>query len=117
VAFKFENLRVFHYALEVNDQICNLTKKFPKEELFILTSQMKRAADSVVLNIAEGSTMQSPAEFRRFLVISNRSALEIIGCLYLSKNRKYIDDNIFKEFYDKVEKLVVMIQALINSIK
>ena len=78
---------------------------------------MKRAADSVVLNIAEGSTMQSPAEFRRFLVISNRSALEIIGCLYLSKNRKYIDDNIFKEFYDKVEKLVVMIQALINSIK
>ena len=117
MAFKFENLRVFHYALEVNDQVCKLVKSFPKEELFILTSQMKRAADSVVLNITEGSTMQSPAEFRRFLVISNRSALEIIGCLYLSRNRKYIDDNIFKEFYDKVEKLVAMIQALINSIK
>ena len=103
MAFKFENLRVFHYALEINDQICSLVKKFPKEELFILTSQMKRAADSVVLKITEGSTMQSPAEFRRFLVILNRSALELIGCLYLSKNRKYIGDDLFKEFYDKVE--------------
>jgi four helix bundle protein len=83
--FKFENLRVFHYALEINDQICVLVKNFPKDELFILTSQMKRAADSVVLNITEGSTLQSPAEFRRFLIIANRSALEIVGCLYLSK--------------------------------
>ena len=115
--FKFENLRVFHYALEINDQVCKLVKGFPKDELFILTSQIKRAADSVVLNITEGSTMLSPTEFRRFLVIANRSALEVVGCLYLSRNRKYINEQEFKDFYDKVEKLVAMIQALINSIK
>jgi len=117
MAFKFENLRVFHYALEVNDAVCSLTKTFPKDEIFVLTSQMKRAADSVVLNITEGSTMLSAAEFKRFLIISNRSALEIVGCLYLAKNRKYISEEIFREFYEKIEKLVAMLQALINSIK
>jgi four helix bundle protein len=117
MAFKFENLRVFHYALEINDSICSLVKTFPKDEIFILTSQMKRAADSVVLNITEGSTMLSSKEFSRFLIIANRSALEVVGCLYLARNRKYISEEIFKDFYNKTEKLVAMLQALINSIK
>jgi four helix bundle protein len=50
MAFKFENLQVWQKALELTDEINSLTKNsFPKEELFILTSQIKRAADSVVL--------------------------------------------------------------------
>ena len=67
--------------------------------MFILTSQIKRAADSVVLNIAEGSTLQSNAEFKRFLIIANRSALEVISCLYLAKQRGFINENIFNEKY------------------
>lgn len=89
---------------------------FPKDELFILTSQIKKAADSVVLNIAEGSTLQSNIELRRFLVIANRSALEMIACFYLSKQRGYIDELIFQEKYDKYEKLIAMIQALIKTL-
>jgi len=56
MAFKFEELKVWQRALEFSYQIHQLTQSFPKEELFILTSQIKRAADSIVLNIAEGST-------------------------------------------------------------
>jgi four helix bundle protein len=56
MAFRFEDLQVWQKALDLGDQINNLSKKFPKEEVYVLTSQIKRAADSVVLNIAEGST-------------------------------------------------------------
>jgi len=56
MAFRFEELQVWQRALDLGEEINQLTKTFPKEEIYVLTSQMKRAADSVVLNIAEGST-------------------------------------------------------------
>lgn len=114
--FKFESLKVWQLALNLSGEISDMAKTFPKDELFILTSQIKRAADSVVLNITEGSTLQSNAEFKRFLVIANRSALEVIGCLYLARQRKYINEEIFIDEYNKYEKLVAMIQALIKSL-
>jgi four helix bundle protein len=116
MAFKFEKLKIWQLALELCGEISDMVKAFPKDELFILTSQIKRAADSVVLNIAEGSTLQSKTEFRRFLVIANRSALEVVACLYLSIQRKYISESIFDDKYQKYEKLVAMIQALIKSL-
>lgn len=64
---KFENLRVWQDAVELAGEINDLTKSFPKDELFVLTSQIKRATDSISLNIAEGSTGQSNSEFKRFL--------------------------------------------------
>ncbi len=66
MAFKFEKLEVWQLALELANNIHLLTRNFPKEEMFSLTSQIKRAADSVSLNIAEGSTGQSDAEQLRF---------------------------------------------------
>ena len=66
MAFRFEDLQVWQKAIDLDEQINQLTKSFPKDELFILTSQIKRAADSVVLNIAEGSTGQSKAVFKVF---------------------------------------------------
>ncbi len=116
MAFKFENLKIWQLALRLSGEISEMVKSFPKDELFILTSQIKRAADSVLLNITEGSTLQSNAEFRRFLVMANRSGLEVIACLYLAQQRKYIDDDVFNEKYQKYEKLVAMIQALIKSL-
>ena len=56
MAFKFERLTVWQKALEFTAHVHELTRTFPKEELYILTSQIKRAADSIALNIAEGST-------------------------------------------------------------
>ena len=63
---KFERLTVWQKAITLTGEVHQLTRKFPKEELYILTSQIKRAADSIALNIAEGSTGQSNAEFKQF---------------------------------------------------
>ena len=117
MGFKFENLKIWNLALELAGEISEMVKSFPKEELFILTSQIKRASDSVVLNIAEGSTLQSKTEFRRFLIIGNRSALEVISCFYLAKQRKLISIEEFHIKYDKYEKLIAMIQALIRNLQ
>ena len=62
------------------------------------------------------STGLTNAEFKRFHVIANRSALEVVGCLYLAKRRAYISDEKFNELYARIETLVKMIQALINSL-
>ena len=115
MAFRFEDLQVWQKAMDLAEQINQLTKSFPKDEIYILTSQIKRAADSVVLNIAEGSTGQSKAVFKMFLGYSLRSAIEVVSCLFIAKRRKYIPDNIFNELYNEYEILVKMITALKNS--
>jgi four helix bundle protein len=88
--FKFENLLVWQKALDLSDEINILSRRcFPKDELFILTSQIKRAADSVVLNIAEGCTGQTNAVFKNFLSYSIRSSVEVVACLIYSKEKKF----------------------------
>jgi four helix bundle protein len=80
--------------------------------MYVLTSQIKRAADSVSLNIAEGSTGQSNREFNRFLVIALRSNIEVVGCIYLGQRRGYIKETDFKKIYKACEELLVMINSL-----
>ena len=87
MAFKFEKLIVWQKAVDLSFTAHTVSKKFPKDELFILTSQIKRAADSVSLNIAEGSTGQTNPEFNRFLCIALRSNIEVVGCIFLAKKR------------------------------
>lgn len=117
MAFKFENLKVWQSAIELSGQIYELTENFPKKELFVLTSQIQRAADSVALNIAEGSTGQTNPEFRRFLGIALRSAIEVVSCLYLAKRRKLVNQDEFDHFYELLTNIIKAIQALRNSIK
>ena len=109
MAFKFENLKVWQLSLELTDEIDLLAHSFPKHELYSLSSQIRRAANSVSLNIVEGSTGLTNAEFRRFLVIANRSALEVVGCLYLAKRRAYLTEEKFINLYNQIEILVRMI--------
>jgi len=116
MAFKFEELKIWQKALEISFKINELTKCFPKEEVYVLTSQIKRAADSISLNIAEGSTGQSDAEFNRFLGIAMRSAIEVIACLYIAKKRK-IEDVKFNELYSEIESLTISIQSLRKILK
>ncbi|MBK5279211.1 MAG: four helix bundle protein [Bacteroidia bacterium] len=117
MAFKFENLKVWQSAIELSGQVSELTKKFPKEELFILTSQLKRATDSIALNIAEGSTGQSNPEFNKFLGYALRSAIEVVSCFHLAKRRKLISDQEFDHFYNYLSEVVKSIQALRYSIR
>jgi four helix bundle protein len=116
MGFKFEKLTVWQKATEFCMDIHYLTRKFPKEEMYILTGQIKRAADSVALNIAEGSTGQTNAEFRQFLVYAIRSGIEVVTCLYIGRGRKIIDQSDFYKFYTKAEEIIRMLQALRNSL-
>lgn len=80
MAFKFEKLQVWERALYLSAGISNLGKTFPKDELFVFTAHIKRASDSVCLNIAEGSTGQTNAEQKQFVKYAMRSAIEVVAC-------------------------------------
>lgn len=114
--FKFEKLKIWQMSIDVSYEIHLLTRTFPKEELFILTAQIKRAADSISLNIAEGSTGQSNTEQKRFLGSSQRSALEVVSCLYLGRKRNLVSEEQFHFHYNILDKLVAMIQKFKNSL-
>jgi four helix bundle protein len=90
MAFKFEELRVWEMAINLSAEVSKLIKTFPTDERFVLSSQIQRAADSVALNIAEGSTGQSNPEFKKFLGYAIRSGIEVISCLYLGQKRGII---------------------------
>ncbi|MFA5145938.1 MAG: four helix bundle protein [Candidatus Omnitrophota bacterium] len=117
MSFKFEKLDVWQKSVDLSSDIHELTREFPKEELYILTSQIKRAADSIALNIAEGSTGQSNAEFRQFVGYAIRSAIEVVSCLYIGRKRDMIKDDNFKKLYLDTERIVRMLQALRNSLE
>ena len=117
MAFKFESLKIWQKAFVLSDEIHLMALKFPKIELFSLTSQVKRAADSVVLNICEGSTGLSNAEFARFLNISLRSAIEVVGCLMLAKKRNHITEPLYTKFYNEYDHLCKMITKFRDSLK
>lgn len=117
MAFKFENLEIWQKALDLTNDVSLLTKNsFPKEELFILTSQIKRAADSVVLNIAEGCTGQTNPVFINFLNYSLRSAVEVVSCLFIARKRNIISEADFQRLYSEYEALTKMITALRNTL-
>jgi four helix bundle protein len=112
MAFKYENLNVWQRAVDLSALVHEVSLKFPKDELYILTSQIKRAADSVALNIAEGSTGQSNPEFKRFLGFSLRSTVEVVSCIHLARRRKIISELDFETIYKLCEELLAKISAL-----
>ncbi|NMH29063.1 four helix bundle protein [Flavobacterium silvaticum] len=114
--FKFERLLVWQKAIDLSLEIDRISKKFPKEELYILNSQIKRATDSIALNIAEGSTSQSNPEFNRFLNYALRSDIEVVSCLFLAQKRNIISNEDFKQIYHKCEEILIMINALKRTI-
>src|SRR3990167_4661609 len=87
--FSFENLNVYQKALDYVDFVYEITAKFPSDERFGLSSQFQRAAQSIALNIGEGSG-GTKAEFQQFVRISRRSIRECIVCITIAERRKYV---------------------------
>ena len=115
--FKFEKLEIWQRSMQIGEEINNLANCFPIEEKYNLSSQIRRAMDSVALNISEGSIGQSRKEQRRFIGYSIRSLAEAVTCLFKAKNRNYIDDVLFKKYYSSFYDLMNMIVAFRRSIK
>ena len=92
MAFRFEGLDIFHGAVDFSVRVHDLIKKFPAEERFGLTSQASRAANSIVLNIAEGSGRGTKKDFAHFLDIAIGSTFETVACLFMAKKLGYISE-------------------------
>jgi four helix bundle protein len=114
--FRFEKLIIWQTAMEFGEQIHVLARLIPKEESYNLGSQIRRAADYIALNIAEGSINQSNAEMKKYSAYSIRSLAEVITCLYKAKNRGYINAAIFQEHYEAAYKLMRMLLSFRNKI-
>jgi four helix bundle protein len=117
MAFKFERLKVWQKAVALSDMVNQVVKEFPVDERYVLTSQIKRAADSVSLNIAEGSTGQTNPEQKKFIGYAIRSDVEVVGCLHLARSRGYIQHEDFEKIYRLCEELLVMLNGLRDSLK
>ena len=114
--YKFQKLEVYQLALVYIKTIYKLSKKLPDHEKFNLASQIKRAATSIALNIAEGSTGQSDLEQKRFLGLSLRSYLETIACLDLIEQFEYLAiseiNNARQQGHELFIKLIAFRRAL-----
>lgn len=115
--FKFEKLQIWQKAMDFGDQIFDVSTGFPKEELYNLTSQIRRAVDSIALNIAEGSISQTIPEFKKFLAYSIRSLAEVVTCLHKANRRKYIVQEQFNTLYAEAFHLMNMMQSFKSKIK
>ncbi|MDW3208229.1 MAG: four helix bundle protein [Reichenbachiella sp.] len=115
--FKFENILIWQKAMDLGEDVNDLSKAFPEKEKFNLSSQICRAVDSVALNISEGSIGQSNPEFKKFMGYSIRSLAEVVTCLHKAKRRKYITDQDFEKYYQESFNLMNMMVAFRKNIK
>ena len=117
MSFKFEKIIIWQKAMDFGEGINLLAIKLPKHEIYNLTSQIRRASDSIALNISEGSILQSTKEFRKFMGYSIRSLAEVVTCLYKARNRDYISLEKFELFYKKSYELMNMMIAFRKSLQ
>jgi four helix bundle protein len=104
--FKFENLDVWKLSVVYIDLIYTIADELPRSEEFNLKAQMKRAAISIALNIAEGSTGQTDAEQARFLGMAIRSLIETVACQQIIRRRNLVSSPQFlDEAYSQAEEL------------
>lgn len=115
--FKFDKLTIWQNAMDLGENIHQLSFAFPKDEVYNLTSQIRRAADSVALNISEGSIGQSNPEFRKFIGYAIRSLAEVITCLHKAKRRNYINHEQFETLYHDAYNLMNIMIAFQRNIK
>lgn len=117
MTFKFEKLEVWQMALNYIDLIYEMANKLPDHERFNLQSQITRAATSVALNIAEGSTGQTDPEQNRFLGLALRSLIETVACQRVIKRRRYLlNDPILDKIDTEAELLAIKIQSFRKSL-
>lgn len=116
IKFSFENLKVYQKSLDFVDLAYDVAKSFPGSELYNLTSQYKRAAVSVALNVAEGAG-DTNTQFNRFLQIATNSVKECVVCSTIAKRQNYITNEQDEKNRQKLAELSKMISSLKKSLK
>ena len=112
-----EELDVFKLAHEMTLRIYQITKNFPAEERFGLVSQMRRAAYSVPMNLAEGSHRLNTREYRQYVGIAKGSVGEIKYQLLLARDLEYIGEKNYTELKVNYERISQMLTGLAKSLE
>ncbi|OXB05029.1 four helix bundle protein [Flavobacterium pectinovorum] len=110
--FSFEKLEVWQNARMFILDIYKLTSKFPSNELFGITSQIKRSSSSIATNIAEGTSRNTNKDKAHFLTISYSSAMETLNHLIISKDLNYVSENEYLGCREKIKKICNQINSL-----
>src|SRR5215470_316705 len=112
----FKKLKVWVKAHEMTLVIYRETRSFPKEEIYGLTSQLRRSAASVGANIAEGCGRRSDGEFLRFLQIARGSASEVEYHLLLARDLKFLPSAAHNDLEKRLIEVQRMLTALVSSV-
>ncbi len=115
--FRFEKLDVWQKAVGYADLIYDVTRTFPVDERFGLTSQLRRSAVSVSSNIAEGSSRSSDSDVARFIEIAYGSLLESVAELEIAKRQRFLDQKMFERAYREAEELAKMLSGFRRILK
>ncbi|PWB49531.1 MAG: diversity-generating retroelement protein bAvd family protein [Anaerolineales bacterium] len=113
----FHKLKVWERAHKLTLWVYEITNSFPKEEIYSLTSQMRRAAASIPTNIAEGCGRDSKAETIQFFIIASGSASELEYQILLAHDLHYIDDRIYDELGNEPGEIRRMIAGYVKRLK
>lgn len=113
----FRELVVWQRAMQLANHVYDIIIRFLKEEMFGLSSQMRRAAISVASNIAEGSQRGGKKEFVHFLTIARGSLAELLTQLIFAYDRKFINKEEYNRAYDLIDEVSGMSMRLIQSLK
>jgi four helix bundle protein len=114
--FNFEKLETWTEAIAFADLVYSLTRKFPDEERFGLTNQMRRSAVSISSNVAEGSSRSSRTDFARFVEIATGSLFEVVSQSTIGRNQGFLTDDEYKRLYAAAEKQGRMLSGLRGSL-
>jgi four helix bundle protein len=114
--FNFEKLDVWREAIQFANLIYKLTSKFPENERFGLTNQMRRAAVSVSSNLAEGTSRTSRTDFGRFVEIATGSLFEIVSQANISLNQHFLTRTEYECIISSAEKQCRMLSGLRRSL-
>ena len=114
--FNFEKLDAWKEAIQFANLIYEVTSKFPEQERFGLTNQMRRAAVSISSNLAEGSSRGSRTDFDRFVEIATGSLFEIVSQANLSLNQQFLVPSAYRRIIEAAEKQCRMLSGLRRSL-
>lgn len=112
----FRDLLIWQKAMDLVTKTYQITKQFPKEEVFGLTSQIRRCSVSIPSNIAEGFGRQSNKEFSRFLNFSTSSLFEYQTQLEISKNVDFLNETEFNNLYQDSRELEAMLVSFAKKV-
>jgi four helix bundle protein len=113
----YKDLEVWKKGMDIVDCIYDATEKFPNNEIYSLTNQMRRAAVSIPSNIAEGHIPFYTNDFKRYCRTALGSSAELDTQLIIAKRRKYISDEVFNKISALVESEIKMLVSLIKKLK